>query len=257
MPRWMAFLLFVPVFLGLLIAGLPASFVARQLDLRGSGVDYMRISGTVWSGEVARLHVAGQPLGRAGFRLKPGALMSGRLAYDLDLSGPAMQARGELGIGPDRSVRLAGFVGDVNLQEIDRLDPRLREAPASLALTLRHVELSRDGQCVRAEGGVRTDLLETAGQRWNWAGPAMRGNLECDGAALRVSMTGATAQDDIAATARLDIPAVTYDVTARVETGNRGVMQALRALDFEEVDGRFVYERTNAQRVPAEKELRN
>lgn len=257
MPRWLLIFLFVLVFLAVLVAGLPASFVARQVGLKAGGVDYMRMSGTVWSGEISRLSVAGQPVGAAEFRIRPASLLTGRLAYDFEIEGAALRARGMAQTGLDRGVILNNLVADVNLQEINRLDPRLRQSPATLALSIGQISIGPDGGCRSAQGGMRTDLLQSVGRRWDWTGPEMRGTLGCDGEALTVVMSGAGDDDEIRANARFDATRAVYAAGARVQTSDRGLAQALRALDFVASDGAFVYLRTNDPREAGEGELQN
>ena len=257
MPRWFLAILFSVIFLAVLVAGLPASLVARQANLKGAGFDYMRISGTLWSGEISRLHLAGQPLGEVEFRLKPAALLSGRLAYDVSIDGTAMHARGQAETGFDRNLTLRDMVADVNVQALNRLDPRLRQSPATLAVTVRELSIARDRSCRRADGGVRTDLLQSVGQRWDWAGPEMRGVLSCEQGVFSVAMSGSGADDDIRAQARFDARRAVYDVDAQVSTTNRGVAQALRTLDFVAEDGVFTYSRSNDPQQAVEGELQN
>lgn len=257
MARFFTVLVFLLVFCGFLVAGLPASLVARQLGLRASGIDYMRVSGTLWSGKVAGLNIAGEPLGDARFDLKPSALVSGALAYDVALDGGVLRARGGVELPFDRRLVIRDLVADVDLDQLGRLDARLRQSPARLSLTIATLEMTADGACAKGDGQVRTDLLETAGPRWNWEGPQLGGTLDCREGLVHMQIGGETQSDAITASASFDARSSIYHVGAQVRSQDTGVMQALHMLDFEAQDGVFVYSMTNDPRAATEKELHN
>lgn len=247
MPRLVILVaLFLVVFLAALVWRMPASFVFERAGLPGGAVSFTYVGGTVWEGTVSGLNVGGQPLGQVRFKLRPGALVAGRLVYDVRVSGETAEARGTVGIGLDRSVALTDAFADINIQALRRLDPRLRQAPAKLQVTLDELRLDRRRACRAGDGALSTDLLMAAGRRWNWQGPDMLGEIACRDGAFQVRLESAPGPDRIEADAVLNAASLRYNLTARVESAHPGLGDAMRVLDFTAEDGAYVYQRTNA-----------
>lgn len=80
----------------LLVAFLPARWVAPWLRQRLHGVTLEGVHGLVWDGGAAQVRTAdGRPLGQVQWQLSRSALW-GRLDLQLDFAGPKLRARGHL-----------------------------------------------------------------------------------------------------------------------------------------------------------------
>jgi len=103
--RWPHYLLAVGLYLALLLAWAPASLLAWALpQLTDQTVWLVQAQGSVWRGEAAGVQVHGVAaqdlqLGRLNWRLRPLDLLTGRLAYRLELSGAGINAAGVLRAG--------------------------------------------------------------------------------------------------------------------------------------------------------------
>ena len=240
--------LFVAVFAVTLLALAPVGLALRLAGLEAAGVAHERAAGTIWSGDLAGVSLRGQPLGRVTFQARPGALISGRMAYDVAVSGEIGQGRAIVIAGLDmRGVE--DLVGDINVQALRRLDPRLRRVPARISLSIREIHLTGVGDCQAASGGLRTDLLARLGERWRWAGPALVGRVTCEGGDLMVRLDSAEGEDIIQARLQVNPARLEYALRASVETSNPGVQGALRNLEFTRSEsGAFVYTQANTPR---------
>jgi len=247
--RLVLILLFLLVFFGALIASTPVNFALERAGLTARGLSYDHASGTLWRGALHGVNVGGQAVGEVRFRTRPSALLGGKLAVDLDINGPAGAGRGDARIGFDRSVDVRNLIADVNVQALTRLDPRLRQSPAKLTASITRFSLSGSGACRNAEGAVETDILSALGGRYAWEGPDLSGTLSCDDDATRVRLENKGGEDDIIVNASLKPPGI-WTTDARVSTSNPGVLQALRALDFEDRDGAWFYRNTNNPAPP-------
>lgn len=244
----------VLVFVGVLLAGLilqlPVAFIVEQSGVARQGVSWTRVSGTLWQGQVRDLNIAGQPLGNVRFQLKPLALLDLRMSYAVDISGAAVNGKGELSAGLDGTLQAANVLIDVNVQRLARLDSRLRQAPSELSLTLRAAEIGADFSCLAADGGLQTNILSAVGERWSWNGPGLQGQVNCASAAFLIDMQGASATDQIRARGKFDLSSGLYDLTAEVQTSDPNVEMGLRALTFTDRSGVYTYRRTNAEELP-------
>jgi general secretion pathway protein N len=147
----------VPMHRAVLFAALFAlaliAFLPLRLALAGSGLAAREVSGSLWSGSLKEARVGPALLGDLEAGVAPGPLLTGRMRIDLArpsaavdrLSGALVLSRNRRGI--------EGVTGLVPLE-------------ASLAaLPATSVELTdvtarfRDGQCDRAEGMVRANLV--------------------------------------------------------------------------------------------------
>ena len=90
---WLLTLVGLVVFLGVIVATLPASVLVDRLpkDLAVDGV-----AGTVWNGSADSIRLQGAPLGTFTWNAEPLALLSGRLAYRIEVTRPDGFVRGRV-----------------------------------------------------------------------------------------------------------------------------------------------------------------
>lgn len=250
MGRIAFFLLFVLAVLGALIATAPAPFVAEQLDLKARGFTYRHASGTIWDAEFQGVYYGIQPIGDVELKLKPAALITGKARLAFDIAGPVGILRGEADLAPDRTVTLRDTIGDIQLQSLLSLHDQLRAAPSRLDIGLRRLKVDLHGACLEADMHLRTDAVQKIGRRWQWDGPVLEGEVDCDGRAFAALLAGPeTAVDQIRTSARVDVPSGTYSAEADIETENPDLQNALIALGFTFEADRYSYLRTN-QDIP-------
>lgn len=244
MRKLLLIIIFAVVLAASIIARTPLGFAMEQAGLKAQGVSYSHVAGTIWNGRLHGVDVAGQSIGDVTFKLKPAALLTGALAFDLGIDGLTGAGRGSGKIGLNRTVSIENAIADINIQTLARLDPRLRQAPAQLTATIKHLEITGDGACRKADGVISTDILTSLGGRYAWEGPPMSGPVSCHNNALRIVLQNDGGPDDITASVDLH-PSGVYDVTARMQTTNTNVRQALLALQFENRDGAYFYTVSN------------
>lgn len=259
MRRVLLTVFFLVVLIGCLIAWMPAGFVIDRINPEARAIGYERASGTVWDGQVSGLTLAGETLGQLRFQLQPAALVSGRVAGRVDIDGPVGRLRGRVEAAPSGAVWLKDMVGDINIHALNAIDPLLRRSPSELNLSLSTLVLDSEGRCLQADGDLQTDLLVVTGRRWNWNGPTLSGAITCDGSQLAADLSSPPddAEQQVTASARLDLMARLYDVTARVETEDRRLADVLIGLDFARAGDGFEFHRTNRPQPAISGELGN
>ncbi|MEM0986510.1 MAG: type II secretion system protein N [Pseudomonadota bacterium] len=234
------------VFVFTLIWQAPLAAFADRNDLAQRGVLFERAQGTIWSGDLLGVALGGQPIGRVTLDLKPASLLTGEIAYDMDVAGPAGEGRGQLAFSPGGGIALRDLVADVNLQAIERLDTRLRQAPATVSVILPELIADRRMACRRADGRLQSDLLQRLGGQFSWTGPPMAGIIACDGeGGYQVTLANTGGEDEIALDAIGSPLTASYTADVRVRTNNEQVANTLLLMKFQKVDDQYVYSRVN------------
>ncbi len=241
MGRFLLILAFILAFLVTLIINIPARLVLERINPAAQGLYYERVSGTIWSGRVTGSVVAGQPLGTISFTARPSALLQASLSYDITLLGPTGAASGTLLLRPDRSLELSIPRARINVHELRRLQPRLREVTSEVLFENLSLELQPDGYCQQGRGQIRTDTLQAVGERLAWQGPEMAGQLNCAGGEIIVALDSQGGEDLIAARIALDAPKGLFDVEARVQSRVERVLQAVQQFGFQAEGDAYVY----------------
>ncbi len=90
-------LLGIPAYLVFLVLTLPATLVLGWLRPADAGWWLESVQGSVWCGEARRLHYAGLSLDNPEWRLRPLALLLGRVEYGLRVSGEAATVDARVG----------------------------------------------------------------------------------------------------------------------------------------------------------------
>ncbi len=132
------------LFLGTLV---PARYVYGWVAPRLHEVALGGVAGSLWSGRAARIVVNGRDLGGANWRLRPQALLVGRLEYQLRWGGDLGQGRARVG---------RGLVGRPYVHQLHA------ELPAGAL-----ADLFGAGVPVGLGGALRADLKSVRfGSRW-------------------------------------------------------------------------------------------
>ena len=236
--------LFLASFAVFLAVGFPLSLAAKIARLDDRGVWYEAAYGTVWEGVLSGVNVAGQPVGMVEMKVQPPNLLHGLLSYSFNAKGDFGDGRGDVGVTAGRRIVVERLVADVNVQKLAHLDPRLRRAPATLALSVPMLEFSSRDGCREAKGALTSDILQTVGRQWNWDGPKVSGDLKCINGRLNVTVHNEGGADDILATGIFG-PLGNYDVKARIGTRNSSLAQALTRIGFTTGPEGLTYEKSS------------
>lgn len=251
MGRFLLILAFILAFLVALIVNIPARLVLERINPAAQGLYYERVSGTIWSGRMTGTVVAGQPLGTVDFTARPAAFLQASLSYDITLLGPTGAASGTLLARTDRSLELSVPRARINVHELRRLQPRLREVPSEVSLENLMLELQPDGYCRRGRGQIRTDTLQAVGERLAWQGPEMAGQLNCTGGEIIIALDSQGGEDAISARIALDAPESLFDIEARVQSRAERVLQTVQQFGFQAEGDAYVYRYGNRPRGEA------
>jgi len=109
---WRLVALAVGAYLLFLVATFPAARVSGALQDQLTDLSLNRVSGSVFSGQVAQLVYQGLDLGEVHWQFRPLALLLGRIEYRIELMGPANN--GKLSIGKTLTGRT--HVHDVDIE---------------------------------------------------------------------------------------------------------------------------------------------
>lgn len=161
MKRWLGYGL-----LGLLAYGffmmqqLPAALLVEQLAQRVPGLSIEQAQGSALRGSASGLRRYGAQLETVAWRLRPLALLAGRLEYRFSLHEAELSLTGVIGIGWDRQLTISTLEGHLPLPKAIALAGR-PPPPVNGKVELEAVELSlnRDGRPQTAQGRIR--LLNT------------------------------------------------------------------------------------------------
>ncbi len=87
------------VYLLFLLLNFPAQRGARFLQQQVDGLALQTVTGTLFSGRAGRLQIQEIVLGPVSWSFRPVALLTGRLEYHLDFSGPLIKGGAYAGVG--------------------------------------------------------------------------------------------------------------------------------------------------------------
>ena len=167
-PTGWLILLVVLVFVGFVVARLPASWVVPGPQ---SGLSCGDVYGTVWSGTCSGLVVQRQPVGDLSWDVHASRLLAGQLDADLVLTRPTGASRGNVEVGLNKKIVGHNIQADVPLDPtvVSALPPNLRSLRGAV-----HADVSLlrfDGKRITALEGLieARDLTEGEGpnaQHW-------------------------------------------------------------------------------------------
>jgi general secretion pathway protein N len=122
-------LLAVVAFVAIVVARLPATWVVPAPP---SAVSCAAVDGSIWSGACAGLTAEGSPLGDLTWSVHPLSLFTGKLAANVELTGPVAAVHGDFAVALDKSITVRNAQASVPLnQGIKRLLPALQALSGS------------------------------------------------------------------------------------------------------------------------------
>ncbi len=226
------------VFLGTLIASIPASAVSLFANKSGGALSYAEARGTIWEGELGSVSAGGVALGDVRFRLSPLSLL--RLSPEMTLSvDGVVRGSGTVSAGGGR-VSLRNVEADIDLAAVAVRGLLGEPAQGEARLDVERLDFSLEDGCRQAFGTLWTNALDGPTKRYNLPPLPLSGQVECDGDKLAVTLAGEN--ERMAADLRLLLnPALTYEVTATARASEENIASALRVFGFEDDNGALTY----------------
>ncbi len=232
---------FLVVLVGAIVASTPLSFVMERAGAEAYGLNWREARGRVWNGRLDGLAFGAQPIGDVQLRIRPGALMSGRLSYRIDWSGPPGRGTGIVTTGAG-GVALEGLRAEARVEELRGLTDVVRAAGGFVRVRADVLRFS-GGRCDAARGTVATDVLANLAAAVGKSFGEIQGAIACDGAMLLIPAEAVSgAGDEFEATLRAGF-AETSTLKATARTADPDFAAALSSLGFDFEDDAFVYRR--------------
>lgn len=222
----------------------PLRYVLSQVSSPGLTYGWANVEGTLMQGRISGLYVGNHAVGDVDLKLRPGALLSGKVSYDVRWGGAG--GRGSAVI-------------DANQTIIEARDIRLNQSVAameSLASTVRaiggHVRIPQ-GQakfniktltCETTNIDIWSDALSTAASQYGRTFQPLTGALTCADGAFRLDLSSTSEQKDTVQVNAIGqaIGPSSFDVT--VSSTDDELRAALLQLGFVLRDGEMKYVRT-------------
>ena len=89
----------VGAYLLILLVTIPADRASHLLEEKVAGLSLQGVTGTIFSGQAARVVIQDQGLGSVNWSLRPWALLLGRLEYRIKVRDATLQGDGAVGLG--------------------------------------------------------------------------------------------------------------------------------------------------------------
>jgi general secretion pathway protein N len=184
-------LLFIIALIITLALTAPLGFVLRHAGTERLDLEWDSASGSLLSGSISGLRIAGEPLGDAELNLEPAGLLRGRLQYRVSLDGPSGRGNGQLAFAGS-TLEARDLRVEVNLSSLRDAPVWLRQSTGSLRLRADLIRFE-DRRCTNASGTSWSDALlqqvNLPGAGW----PELTGSLRCDDGALLIPLSGQSA----------------------------------------------------------------
>ncbi|MCU7904294.1 MAG: type II secretion system protein N [Candidatus Thiodiazotropha sp. (ex Epidulcina cf. delphinae)] len=156
--RWWSYLLVgLGGYLLFMLAELPAQHVLGWTlpDTGEPPFSYTRIKGTLWRGKAEAVNYQGIMLDRVKWRFAPGALLRGRIGFDVQLKHADQRLDGNIAIGAGDDYRLEDIKGRIQAVHLPRLmDLSQVGIDGEIDIELQHLTIEAQ-RITAAEGRVR------------------------------------------------------------------------------------------------------
>jgi hypothetical protein len=224
----------VILFAAFAVASLPARLIF-DAAAAPAGIQAGLVQGTVWDATILRLDAGGPPVAETRARLRPGALLSGAARLDVTVRDSTLRGDGVLTLrsGGATLEDAAGVMALSRLPLSGALPPG-----QSVQADITRLAVDRDGNCLEAEGTLRTAALAAAGESFGAELPMLTGALLCAGDRIAVQIDGANDRLSLSGRIRLEPAGPVWRIEARSQ--DRDVVAALSLLGFEQ-DGPDVF----------------
>ncbi|MBI1254079.1 MAG: hypothetical protein GC196_07025 [Hyphomonas sp.] len=179
-------LLLVGVLIGLAVFA-QLSAALKFAGVEAHGLSWSRAEGTVLDGRLTGLEAGGKRYGDAALKLKPAALLAGRLQYTVDWRGEHGRGAGDLSVGAGGSLAARDFNLDLDLVHLEQAALWIRQSGGRVELQGEAIRFGPDG-CLSASGTARSDVLERNQEILGTGWSPMQGELRCEGTALVIPL---------------------------------------------------------------------
>jgi hypothetical protein len=217
------------------VAIAPASLLPAVAGFSRAGLRYEEARGSIWRGVLTGVEGGGYRLGDVEFELAPLSLLAGGAAVGLRMSGGAIEGDGKLRLSAfgGGEIRNARFLFDLGAAERYSIFGQRLEGLARADIV--RLVFSKKG-CVEAQARLYTNALAAPARRLGRNPLDLAGAGRCEAGDLVVALSGENEEGAVSLTIRLS-PAMTYTVSAGVETASEDVAAALEAFGFERRGG--------------------
>ncbi len=237
MKQAVAFVMILFVFL---IWRMPlAAFVSPLVSQ--PGVIIGSASGSIWSGRLSDVSLAGQAIGDVDVALRPGTLFTGRLLFNTQIDGPNAVASGVIGKSLSGTIILEDFVAVLQFDPAS-MHPALAGAGREkIRAEIGGLEWTKAG-CRSGEGSLSTDALVQGHPKIAWKGPVLEGKFQCSDAMELVGVfSGKKGPEVVELEIRVE-PDGKYTIVSKIETEDPSLQAYLPGLGFQFSEGILVQE---------------
>ncbi len=230
---------------GLILAAALIAFAAGAISLmparvvldpiaRSAGLRFEQAHGPLWDARLYGVSLAGQRAESARLQVAFWPLLTGRVRAVVDVSGPGLSLSGTLSRGGGE-VRITGLAGDIAAWRLPGAADLGLSGPDGVVFSLDEAVFDEEAGCVSAAGVLRSDMLVSAGARYQTELPALSGVFTCSGPRLAVEASGESPVVALDGRALMGASAAEWSVQARGDA--REIAIVMIALGFEDQGG--------------------
>ena len=232
----------VAAFVISLVAFAPAALIRPLIDPYAPLLTYERLDGSFWRGAVKRLSVDDLDFGDVTYSINPLSLLMGRASVHLAVNGSAATGQGRVSINPFKGefdVRNADL--DFELSSIKRYSLFGIPYQGNIRGSVGAFSWSPRQGCARAQGSIWTDALDGPMRQLGEDGIEFAGPFACNQEDVELRLAGSSSSGDVDITISV-APDLTYNLAVGVRSTKLDAADTLRAIGFEEKNGRLVYD---------------
>lgn len=219
-----------------------SAFVDRD-RLKRLGLTYVAAQGSIWDGHLTGLRAGGEDLGTASIAVSPNAVLRLRLAANVALTGGPLTGSGRVE-RPFSGTTLEAYAVTLrtDLSSLRAIAEPIRVRGGTGEISLDRLVYDPRQGCLAASGRVSTDVLDRRDPRIDWRGPALSGDIRCDGADLVATLRGNAGDETVHGTGRLTAGG-RFILEGALTTEREDVAQIARLMGFRSEDGVLEYSR--------------
>lgn len=229
------------LFLAALVAMTPLPFILKLGKVDATGLTWSNAYGTLFDGGLDDVSFGPQRVGDVTLKMRPGALLGGRLQYSFDVSDGVGDVAGNLFVGWNK-IGINETRADVDLDQLVGLKKEIRDLGGVVRVDIGEIIFANKA-CRSAEGQVDTDALSRVANQYGRTLSELTGSFACDGDMLSLPMQATSTQGDIV-DARLRVGLSERSTAeAIVSTSDPQAALVLLSLGFSEAEGKYHFRR--------------
>ncbi len=222
-----------------LIAAAPASLLPSLVGNAAQTVSYQNVEGTIWRGKFSNVWVGDIPMGDVDYTVSLFSILILSPRADLRTASGAVRGSGVFAFGIGGNILVTDADFDIDLGPFAQRGILGMPVNGSAQLKASRLELSKTG-CEFAQGEIWTDVLEAPAKQYQVEGFPLSGDITCDGADLKFTLSGGKAKGQ-AELAFLLSPDMAYKIVATAQSSDADLVSALRFFGFEGNDETLTY----------------